>query len=184
VDQKLSAGAVRVIDIIRNQQTCVCVNAHVLLKTLLFASQKHQVGKDLAAKNSSTACRRVGPSDRPFAVSGGCMGKIVFQFVDVVKELSAFGAAQVLDFFEQVVRAHERIILRIRFEASRRQMHRCTSFLPACCVACLVCQCAACRNSPPDGGLCCVPGSRSATLPGAKSDQSLRPPCAKTFYLF
>ena len=122
MDQKLSAGAVRVIDIVRNQQTCVCVNAHLLLKTLLFASQKHQVGEDLAAKNSSTACGRVGPSDWPLAVPGRCIGKIVFQFVDAMKELSAFGAAQVFDFFEQVVRAHERIILGIRFEASRRQL--------------------------------------------------------------
>ena len=70
MDQRLSAGAVRIGDVIGDQQTRVRVEVHLPLITLVFAGQQNEVGQYLVAENAASAGRCVRPADRSFVVSG------------------------------------------------------------------------------------------------------------------
>ena len=111
MNQTLAASAVGIIDVIRDEQTRVCVEAHAPLITLLLPRQQNQIGQHFIAENSASARCGIRPANRALAWRRRWRANRSFQFVDTFKEPPTFTRRQGFDLFQHFIRAHGKTIL-------------------------------------------------------------------------
>jgi len=106
VNDATSAHAVGIKDVIRDEQTRVCVNAHGVLVAFQFAHQEHQIRKNLVAKDAPLACSSIRPANAAFALVIRSRVKCCFQVVDALKEFPALSRRQYLHLLQNIFRTH------------------------------------------------------------------------------
>src|SRR2546421_3470755 len=90
VNKALGTSAVCVVNVIRNQQTAVRVEAHARSESLFFAGQQYQIRKHLVPKNLSSPCGGIRPMDRPLTGGELLHCKAIFQLLDFLEEFAPF----------------------------------------------------------------------------------------------
>jgi len=107
MDDSLGSRAVRISDVIRDEQTGVRKCAHAaLLVPFFFARQKNEVWQHFVSKDSAPSRSRVRPANpaSPFAGRLRCNRR--FQLVDAVEEFPTLPRRQCLHLLQNFIRAH------------------------------------------------------------------------------
>jgi hypothetical protein len=106
VNDGLGAHAVGIIDVIRDEQTRVRVNAHADLVTFLLPRHQNQIRQDFVAKNSVPPGGSIRPANPAFAFAIRLRVNGCFQFVDALKEFPALSRRQCLHLLQNFIRTH------------------------------------------------------------------------------
>jgi hypothetical protein len=102
----LGSRAVGIVDVIRDEQTRVRVNAHADLVTFLLARQQNQIRQDFIAKDFAPPSGSIRPANLAFAFAIRLQVDRCFQFVDALKEFPALLRRQCLHLLQNLIRTH------------------------------------------------------------------------------
>ena len=106
VNDALGFYAVGIVDVIRDEQTRVCVNAHGVLVAFQFARQEHQIRKNLVAKDATTSGGGVRPANAAFLFAVRRRLICRFDFVNMREEFPALSRRQCLHLLQNFSRTH------------------------------------------------------------------------------
>ena len=106
MNDALGARAVGIVDVIRDEQTRVRVNADAASIAFLLPFQQHQVRDNRVAKDSAPASGSVRPTNAAFVFAIRLRLNRSFQFVDAGEEFATLSRRQCLHLLQNFIRAH------------------------------------------------------------------------------